>query len=502
MTTSTRRSAGRAAAVGAVLALAMTGLAATAQAAPPSGEGRYGEQYVIDQGHLDLFYIAAGEGGALHTVSHTDQHGNLTPEDLVLHVEPSIASRTAGTAVAGILGVAPGSTYYLMPQNNLPGQLFVGFGYDTSIVAAGTNVTHTISDVEGPGTLVAWQSGEEGPEVWLGTIAGQPDSFTSPANHEHLNWGLTALGEYTFDVTSTVHLPGGDETLAPQHYTVYVGEELPAADPDPDPEPGPEPAVAVSITGLSAHYHAGGAAVLTAAVTPASDATDFRWSTKAAGEVDWSPVESVSGPRYGFVVGTPDNGRQVAVELYDADGVLVGASEPVTVVVDDHGNDPVNGPVITASLSATEGALTISVAPENRDVQLTPFVLNAAADRLVAAGELKPIRVTDTRAGNPGWSASARLRTFVSTSGDTLAGTHLGWAPAVLSAAAGQTVTPGAAVAGTLSGGPGLSAWTPFASGAAGAGRGNADLGASLTLEAPTTLVPGTYSGLLILTVI
>jgi hypothetical protein len=72
----------------------------------------------------------------------------------------------------------------------------------------------------------------------------------------------------------------------------------------------------------------------------------------------------------------------------------------------------------------------------------------------------------------------------------------------VLSSSDGQTVTPGASVAGALSGGSGIGGWSPIGSAAAGQGRGVAVLGADLVLETPVSQAPGTYQGLMILTII
>lgn len=464
---------------------------------PAHAAGPYDGKSVVDQGHLDVLYIT-NVAGQNTLVAHTDQFGNLAPEDLVLHGKPSVASRTVGAATAQLPGwPAQGATYYLLPQTSQPGQIFAGFGHNRP---AGTSVTYELTGHTGDGAVALWQNGEDGPAVFLGTDAAAPQSFTSTANHEHLNWGFTAQGEHTLTVRPTVTEPGQPaQTLPAATYTFYIGEELPS-DPGPDPEPDPD--VALTIQGLSNHYHAGGVAVLTAVQTPATDEDHYHWFTRRDGG-PWQVVSGALSDTYGFVVGTADHGMEVKAVLYDHDHAVLAESDPATIVIDDHGNDPVNGPRITATLTEEQGTLVLSVPESSREVQLSDFELNPAADRYVASGELKPIVVTDTRSANPGWSATARVRAFTTVNGDQLPGKNLGWSPTVLSSTSGQSVASGDAVAPGLDpDGPGIAGWSSLATAPAGEGTGTANLGAGLELHAPTSLVPGTYQAMMILTVI
>ncbi|WP_447002007.1 choice-of-anchor M domain-containing protein [Saccharothrix isguenensis] len=474
------------------LGLALGSLTGTAHAEAP-----YADKQVVSEGHIDVFYVDVVDSA--HTlVAHTGA-GNVAPADLVIQAKPSVASRTVSATIAGLPGWKPqGETYYLLPQTSQAGQVFGGFGY-SSAVTRGTSVTYDLDSVEGPGALALWQNSEDGPNVFLASAEGGPKSFTSVADHEHVNWGFTEQGEYRLTVRAAVTPPGGATTqLPPVVYTFFVGEELPQ---DPTPDPG-TPATQLTITGLGAHYHAGGVAALTAVQTPPTGEEHYHWFTRAAGEVEWSVVPGALTGKYGFVVRTADDDREVKVVLYDHDHKVIAESAPVVVDVDDHGNDPVNGPTITTTLSAQEGVLAISVAPENREVDLGALTLNPAADRYTAAGALKPITVTDTRADNPGWNASGRVRAFTTVDGQQLGGRYLGWTPTVLSSSANQTVTAGPQVASGFTAGTGLATWSQLGTAAAGAGRGTAQLGAGLSLEAPADLAPGTYRALLILTAI
>ena len=471
------------------MALAALGLIA----GPLVGTAAAQEKVVVSEGHLDLFYVDVQN--STHVLTAHSGSGNVAPGDLTVHVKPSVASRTVSASIATLPGwKAQGETYYLLPQNSQAGQVFAGFGY-SSAVADGTSVTYTLDSLQGPGAFALWQNGEEGPNVFLGSADGGPKSFTSAADHEHVNWGFTEQGEYALTVSATATPPGGTPVaIAPVTYTFVVGEEISSG-------PG-TPSTQLSVTGVAGHYHAGGVAALTAVQNPVTDEDHYHWFTKAAGATEWSVVSGALTGKYGFVVRTADNGRQVKAVLYDHDHKVIAESEPVVIVVDDHGNDPVNGPTITTTLAAEQGVLAISVAPENREVDLGALTLNAAADRYTAAGALKPISVTDTRADNPGWTASGRVRAFTTADGNQLGGKYLGWAPNVVSASTGQTVTAGPQVASGFATGNGLATWSQLATAAAGAGRGTAQLGAGLTLEAPVETAPGAYQAMLILTAI
>jgi surface-anchored protein len=489
---------------GAILASVLAlGIGGVLTAIPASAAGLYDDKVVISSGHVDVLYpTPTDDDGALLQIHDdtSDPHAYRAPEDVVFHVKPSVSERTANAYIAQIPGfVDQGATVYVLPQTSVAGTIFAGFGHG---FPTGTSVKHTVTAIEAPGNFATWQAGEEGPEVNWNTAAGLPTSFSSFANHEHLSWGFTAPGEYKLDVETVVAKGGQELPSTSGTYTFWVGEELPQSEPDPEPEPSPDPTTTLSISGLAGHYHAGGVASLSAVQTPATDEDHYHWFTRAQGETEWQVVPGARTDRYGFIVRAADDGRQVQARLYDHDHTTIAESQPVTIVVDDHGNSPIEGMTITATLPVSEGSLVVSVPEGNRDVTLSDFALTAGADRYVAQGEMGAIHVTDTRAGNPGWTVNGRVRAFTTVDGDQLSGGHLGWAPKVISADQNQQVTPGPAVGSVLSGGPGIQGWSRLGSAPAGSGIGAARLGGDLTLEAPLDLATGTYRGLLILTAI
>ncbi|GHJ45662.1 phosphate ABC transporter substrate-binding protein PstS [Catellatospora sp. TT07R-123] len=154
------------------------------------------------------------------------------------------------------------------------------------------------------------------------------------------------------------------------------------------------------------------------------------------------------------------------------------------------------------------GALTITVAGSG--VVLPPMALTSDASLLSTAGMLPAVTVSDTRAGNPGWNISGQVGDFSDGAGHVIAGANLGWSPVLVSKQPPQVVVLGAVVvpaAGAAPGAPvpsgvGLAGGATLATAAPLGGNGTTMVGAELTLNAPTSTPPGTYSATLTFTVI
>jgi hypothetical protein len=113
---------------------------------------------------------------------------------------------------------------------------------------------------------------------------------------------------------------------------------------------------------------------------------------------------------------------------------------------------------------------------------------------LHSTGQIKPIKVTDTRLGGPTWSVSGQVGDF----SDGLSGKYLGWTPKVTGAGAGAT--PGSSVASGIASGNGLKDASVLASALSGHAGGTATLGADLDLRLPIGTAPGTYTATLTIT--
>lgn len=145
------------------------------------------------------------------------------------------------------------------------------------------------------------------------------------------------------------------------------------------------------------------------------------------------------------------------------------------------------------------GALTLTVADHGNAVELGEPV--NAGDRLRLAGALPEVTVTDSRtadqAGDGGWAVSGQADTFTSA-GQSLAAGHLGWTPRVVTPKAG--VQAGAVAATVLDGGTGLAQPARLGSANAEGRWGTATFTADLRLEVPVDTQPGTYTGVMTVT--
>jgi hypothetical protein len=139
---------------------------------------------------------------------------------------------------------------------------------------------------------------------------------------------------------------------------------------------------------------------------------------------------------------------------------------------------------LTWSLEGTSGLVNLGVAQE-------------LEDRYQATGEIVPVRVQDTRAGDPEWSITAQVSDF--TAGDrTLSAKYLGWTPEVLEN--GGDAVAGPAVPSGFEEGDGLSVARTLAEAEAGHARGSSLVGADLDLQLPLDAPEGTYTATLTLT--
>ena len=158
---------------------------------------------------------------------------------------------------------------------------------------------------------------------------------------------------------------------------------------------------------------------------------------------------------------------------------------------------------ITATVPA--GTLTITA---GGTVDLGTLALNSGNSLLVSTPkDMNTVTVTDTRAGNVGWTVNGQVSDFTSGS-NAINGENLGWTPRVVSQQPVQNVSPGAAVppgAGVAVGastGAGLKTARVLATAAPGGSLGTAELTASLLLQAPTSSRAGAYSATLTLTAV
>ena len=188
---------------------------------------------------------------------------------------------------------------------------------------------------------------------------------------------------------------------------------------------------------------------------------------------------------------------------------VIGRSAVITTVVG--GSAPANAVSQNIETQIASGALVLNV-DSSAPVILPPPTTSSSGDSLVTGGDINSVSVTDTRRGAPGFDVSGVVSDFVAVgpAQGVINGADLGWAPYVMKAAVGMSVTAGRVVRPAPAIAPGQAPADPalglrssrlLATNAPG-GLGTVGLGAHLTLIAPTNTPPGRYVSTLTITAI
>jgi len=93
----------------------------------------------------------------------------------------------------------------------------------------------------------------------------------------------------------------------------------------------------ITIDGIADHYHTGDAVQLTAVLSEASEHDHWHWYTLAPGEEEWQTVPDQGTATYEGEATT--DGQQIKAALFGEDHNVIAESEPVTITIDDHGQD-------------------------------------------------------------------------------------------------------------------------------------------------------------------
>ncbi|WP_433532851.1 choice-of-anchor M domain-containing protein [Micromonospora sp. CA-263727] len=482
---------GLAALIGGVVIAA--GLALTPSAAAAA------EKVVLSKGHTDAVDIHYAEGQLSLKVHDDTVSPSVTrdPADVIFQVLPGAAMPVPDDSRFAFLGPA-GSQVWLLPLTQNQNLLWPGWN-TTSLGAGlftGDRVRLSLVDVTGPGAVSVFTQDTFGsPLIKFRSDDGLPDAIDVPIRtHAHANWAFSAEGAYTLtfqaDATRT---DGSTVSTGPVPYSFVVGEL-----------DGSGPETTLSISGMADEYQPGDTVTLRAVQTPQTELDHYHWFSRCPGSDTFAVIPGEAGSTYTFTATRELNACEYQVRLYGDHHEVVATSEEVALWVAFPPADPGTSQTITASIDPNQGALVISVDPDDRAVVLPPAQLSGSGERWESAGSLRPVTVTDTRAATPGWSASGQLpKDFVSADGATFSAGYLGWTPEVVRQSGGQGVVAGPTVAPyTVGVGGGLGNSATLGSAPAGAGRGTATLSAGLRLHLPTETAPGTYTATLTLTAI
>ncbi|MEU7032894.1 beta-xylosidase [Streptomyces sp. NPDC046237] len=163
-----------------------------------------------------------------------------------------------------------------------------------------------------------------------------------------------------------------------------------------------------------------------------------------------------------------------------------GAGPAAYTVIDDTPQPP-NSQKLTASVAA--GQLSMTQAGDAVQLSSVDFGQGGSA-----TGDLKTVTVKDFRGGPAGWSLTGKVTDFTGPGGSIGAGA-LSWTPACTTKAGSpSTCVPGSA--GTVGSGGATLASTP--NGALTGGEFTVD--AKVSLDVPAFTAPGSYAGVLTLT--
>ena len=218
---------------------------------------------------------------------------------------------------------------------------------------------------------------------------------------------------------------------------------------------------------------------------------------------------------YSFVATFTPTNLAANTASSDTKAVTVSAGAPATQV----GIEFVEVTVSNGTLNLTvqgfptnvASPTTKTVGPPTNIVFLSNAVLNASATLLTATGNIIPVVVTDTRAGNLGYVVTGHLEDFTGPAG-VINAQNVGWVPAFVSSSRGADgITNGGLVdGGVTAAANGVAAAAPGILGLKdtpklftalpGHSNGQVVYGAALDLKAPTSTLPGAYEAVLTLT--
>lgn len=153
-------------------------------------------------------------------------------------------------------------------------------------------------------------------------------------------------------------------------------------------------------------------------------------------------------------------------------------------------------PVEATIPEGENGVLALTIADFGDGVALSEP--ENMGDRLRMTGKLPEVTVSDSRtaqqAGVGGWSVTGQADAFTSA-GQTITADHFGWVPHVLTPRPG--LVEGPPVETVLDGAPGLETPSALATASSEGRFGSATMDADLMLEVPVGTQPGTYTGML-----
>lgn len=164
--------------------------------------------------------------------------GEISPSELYTRVSDATKTTTPDNSAYDFLGVPANSDIWILPQAQMTGVPFLGFGTEELDPADwSTDISYKLISVDGPGEFSLWMSAWNGtPELYWATSDGidEDDVYAQMTlSHAHANWGFTAEGVYEVQMQISGTLSGGTTVSSEvETFTFLVGSSTVV------PEPG------------------------------------------------------------------------------------------------------------------------------------------------------------------------------------------------------------------------------------------------------------------------
>ncbi|WP_171480815.1 beta-xylosidase [Streptomyces griseoviridis] len=321
------------------------------------------------------------------------------------------------------------------------------------------------------------------------TVAGPKKNDPVPGNGAFPSFSMTG----TFKVTAP-----GAITLAPGDYNIHTSYILELDTPCTvitPPAPVSETITATSSTPVnnraitlgSASGNPGAGVTVHGTGFTAGASVTLAGRAGATQTADRATVTAGSGGSFDGTLTVSDPGT-TGIVAYEGGGwsADLGAG-PAAYTVDDSTPVPDGSQKLTTTVRA--GSLSMSQAGDAVQLSAVDFGQGGAS-----TGALRTVTVKDFRGGPAGWSLTGKVTDFTGAGGKIVAG-KLSWTPACATAADSPS-TCRAGSAGTVGTSGATLASTPDA--ALTGGRFTVD--AQLSLDVPAFTSPGSYAGVLTLT--
>jgi surface-anchored protein len=178
----------------------------------------------IDRGEVDL--EIAFEQGAFELGLHEVATGIArSPDETVLIARAASRSTVPPKSQFSFLG-APGSTVYILPQDETEGLLFIGIAGDEieAGLLTGESVRLELVSATGPGDFALYAVDTfSKPTVFMNTRDGISAADVFPVavgSHAHVNWAFSQAGEYRVQFRAAGTLVAGNRNVLSEPVTL------------------------------------------------------------------------------------------------------------------------------------------------------------------------------------------------------------------------------------------------------------------------------------------